>query len=324
MKSSVGSRSTTILKWFGSLLSVGLIIYLLVQQGWQEIGQALAQIPLWGFAVSVLLMIVSRFAVSNRWYALLRATDEDVNWAQSVRLTFAGLFATNFLPTTIGGDIVRLGGAVQYGMDGAVITASLVVDRLVGMFGMALMLPLGIIPMIAWMRSAQQSALSPLVWSLTLVQDSLWKKIWRKITQIAKKIFEALKYWWGHPRSLIESLAFTGIHMLCFFGIIWILFLGLDDPVPFGMVAGLYSFVYLVTLLPISINGYGLQELSISLIFSEVAGASLQHSLMVALIFRTLTMLASLPGAAFVPGIMVGQKRSRSLGEETAPLEADD
>ncbi|MFN2152818.1 MAG: lysylphosphatidylglycerol synthase transmembrane domain-containing protein, partial [Anaerolineales bacterium] len=109
MKSSVGSRSTTILKWFGSLLSVGLIIYLLVQQGWQEIGQALAQIPLWGFAVSVLLMIVSRFAVSNRWYALLRATDEDVNWAQSVRLTFAGLFATNFLPTTIGGDIVRLG-----------------------------------------------------------------------------------------------------------------------------------------------------------------------------------------------------------------------
>ena len=84
--------------------------------------------------------------------------------------------------------------------------------------------------------------------------------------------------------------------MLCFFSILWILFTGLDDPISFGLVAGLYSFVYLVTLLPISINSYGLQEVSISLLFSYVGGVSIQNALTVALIFRTLTLLASLPG----------------------------
>jgi uncharacterized membrane protein YbhN (UPF0104 family) len=104
--------------------------------------------------------------------------------------------------------------------------------------------------------------------------------------------------------------------MLCFFGIIWILFSGLNDPIPFSMTAGLYSFVYLVTLLPISINGYGLQELSISVIFSEVGGVSLQSGLTVALIFRTLTMLASLPGAFFVPGIISGRKSGSGTQED--------
>ena len=106
--------------------------------------------------------------------------------------------------------------------------------------------------------------------------------------------------------------------MICFFGIIWILFTGLNDPVPYPMVAGLYSFVYLVTLLPISINGYGLQELSISVIFSEVGGVSLQNSLTVALVFRTLTMLASLPGAFFVPGIIAGRKDGTEAQEDGA------
>lgn len=100
--------------------------------------------------------------------------------------------------------------------------------------------------------------------------------------------------------------------MVCFFGIFWILLAGLRDPIPFSLAAGLYSFIYLVTLLPISINGYGLQELSISVIFSEVGGISLQNSLTMALIFRTMTMLASLPGAFILPGFFSKNKNGAS------------
>lgn len=298
------------LRWGGSLLSIALMIYLLSRQGWHEIGLALTEIPLWIFVLAAGLMIISRFAVTGRWYALLRATDLKTSWGQVLRLTFAGLFATNFLPTTIGGDIVRLAGAVQYGLDGSVIAASLIADRLIGMFGMVLMVPFGLLPLLAWIKSGPiMSGLSSAPIML-LAGNSIFHKIWQKILSILRKIMQAIKYWWQHPTSLLGSFAFTVVHMLSFFGILWALFIGLGDPVPFGLVAGLYSFVYLVTLLPISINGYGLQELSISLIFSQVGGASLHNSLTVALIFRTLTMLASLPGAAFVPGIIAGRKDS--------------
>jgi len=45
------------------------------------------------------------------------------------------------LPTTIGGDVLRLAGAVRLGLSTSLAAASLVVDRLVGMTGMVLMVP---------------------------------------------------------------------------------------------------------------------------------------------------------------------------------------
>lgn len=264
----------------------------------------------------MLLMLVSRFAVVGRWYVLLQVTSKEINWGQSIRLTFAGLFATNFLPTTIGGDIVRLAGAVQYGMNGAVVTASLVVDRLVGMVGMVMVVPLGILPLLDWFKLQQTSNRLLFLPAILMAANSPFQKFWGKVVSITHKIFQSLKIWWQHPVSLLKSLVFTGIHMLCFFGIFWILFRGLNDPMAFRLIAGLYSFVYLVTLLPISINSYGLQEVSISLIFSHVGGVSMASALTVALIFRTLQLLASLPGAFFVPGIIVGRQQ---IDEGDAP-----
>jgi len=302
------SRGPLLLKWAGTLLSVGLLIYLLSQQDWQEVGQALSKIPFWRFVVAFLMMVISRFMVASRWYVLLKAISTKLSWLKSVQITFAGLFATNFLPTTIGGDIVRLAGAVQSGLDGAETTASLVTDRLVGMFGMVLMLPFGIIPLFGWLSTNPNISRLSNISGFMMVSVSSLKKIWQKIFDFTLKAFRSIKIWWKQPVSLLYSMLFTGIHMLCFFGIFWVIFEGFNDPIPYTMIAGLYSFVYLVTLLPISINGYGLQELSISVIFSEVGGVSLQNSLTMALIFRTMTMLASLPGAFFLPRIFSGNK----------------
>ncbi len=322
MTDSPESRRTNLLKWFGTFLSVILLIYLLGQQGWAEIGLAVSQIPIWRFIVAIILVFVSRFAVIGRWHVLLQVTSENVSWRQSTRLTFAGLFATNFLPTTIGGDIVRLAGAVQYGMDGAIVTASLVVDRLVGMTGMVLVVPFGISPLIDWFSTQKINSGSLFAPAILLAVNSTLKKLWNKFISIIQKIFQAMKFWWRQPISLLKSFIFTGIHMLCFFGIFWVILGGLKDPIPLGLVAGLYSFVYLVTLLPISINSYGLQEVSISLIFSHVGGVSMQNALTMALIFRTLTLLASLPGALFVPGIIAGRSQTGDASEpQTQPTD---
>ena len=314
------SRRFTLLKWTGTILSVLLLIYLLSQQDWQAVKQALSQVPVWRFVVAFLLMLVSRFLVASRWYALLRVISTKVRWSESVRLTFAGLFATNFLPTTIGGDIIRLAGAVQYELDAAETTASLVTDRLVGMFGMALMIPFGFVPLAEWFSLTRNFSELSLPTEKLMISVVGVKKIWKKITNFVIKTLRSTKLWLDQPSSLFNSFLFTLIHMVCFFGIFWILLEGLNDPIPYLTVAGLYSFVYLVTLLPISINGYGLQELSISVIFSEVGGISLQNGLTIAIIFRTMTMLASLPGAFFLPSIISGSKNENDAIDDDTSL----
>jgi hypothetical protein len=75
-------------------------------------------------------------------------------------------------------------------------------------------------------------------------------------------------------------------------------------------VIGLFSLAYFVSLVPISINGYGVQELTITFLLSSVAGVSVPVSATVAVLHRMLMMLVSLPGAFTLPGVMAKMDRS--------------
>jgi len=84
----------------------------------------------------------------------------------------------------------------------------------------------------------------------------------------------------------------------------------MGESLSFWLISGLYSLVYFVTLFPISLNGYGIQEVSMTYILSELGNASLETSLVVALLFRTLMMFVSLPGAFFAPEILLATKKT--------------
>jgi uncharacterized membrane protein YbhN (UPF0104 family) len=306
----VSGRPGFLVRLLGSLLAVALLAYLLGQQGWPEIQAAFRQIPLWRLVLAIGLMCISRLAVTGRWYALLRSGGVDATPGQALRVTFAGLFATNFLPTTVGGDIVRLAGALQLKFDAAISAASLVVDRLVGMAGMALALPFGLPGFLAYRQGLGASnGLAPhLLVGYAAPLGKLWHGVWEKGLRIVRKILAALSLWVRRPVSLIAPLALTWVNMLCLFGVITTLLQGMGQSLPFWQVGGLYSLVYFVTLMPISINGYGLQEVSMTWIFSAVGGASPESGLIAALLFRTIMMLVSLPGAFFLPGLLAGEK----------------
>ncbi len=170
---------------------------------------------------------------------------------------------------------MRLAGAVQLRIDSAVATASLVVDRLVGMAGMAMALPFGIPAFRAAMGPASWNYPTPaLAASLTLTGrfDTGWNR-WRDwIKGFFVRILQALKQWVSRPRSLFAALGFTWVHMLCLYVSMQVLLIGMGEPMPFWLIAGLWSVVYFITLVPISINGYGLQEVSLAFIFTRVGG----------------------------------------------------
>jgi hypothetical protein len=68
-------------------------------------------------------------------------------------------------------------------------------------------------------------------------------------------------------------------------------------------------------LIPISINGYGVQELSSTYLLSHVAGLTPAVSLSIAVLLRAYFIISSLPGALFLPSIlstMAEQKKGLS------------
>jgi glycosyltransferase 2 family protein len=310
-KKPAAGRQTAV-RIFGTLIALALLVYLLSQQGWREIAIAIHQIPFWRLALAMALMFISRIAVAARWHVLLRAAVLKISFRQSLRITFAGFFASNFLPTTIGGDVVRLAGAIQYRLDATISTASLVVDRLVGMAGMAMMVPFSLPSLLNYREASFQG--TPIHMALTATPlGKWWRSAWNKLSSLGVKLYQALTLWLKQPTSLLVSLLYSWVHMLCLFFILQLLLGGIGESMPFWLIGGLYSLVYFVTLIPISVNGYGLQEISMTLIFSNFGKASMSDGLTIAILFRTLMLLASLPGAFFLPDILSKAERSEPV-----------
>jgi glycosyltransferase 2 family protein len=307
-------RKVPLLRLLGTLLALGLVLYVMYRQGWAEIAAAVQQISVWPFLAAFGLTLASRLCVSGRWHVLLRSAGMQVSAGQSIRLTFAGLFASNFLPTTVGGDVVRLGGALRFNLDQPTLIASLVVDRLVGMAGMAMAIPFGLpallkSSLLTLSVSPAAPALLPVYFApLSLLKTPRARRVWEKGENAVRRMFQALALWIGRPRWLLASLGFSFGHMFFLFSSLWLLLRGMGEPVSFWMIAGLWSLSYFVTLLPVSINGLGVQELSLTLLFTTVGGVSEPGALTLAFLIRILQMFASLPGAFFIPSVVVGQE----------------
>jgi hypothetical protein len=82
----------------------------------------------------------------------------------------------------------------------------------------------------------------------------------------------------------------------------------MGESMPFGQIAGLWSLTYFITLLPISINGLGLQEVTITNLFSAVGGLQPSTSISLAILLRVAWMIGSLPGAFTLSGILGSEK----------------
>ena len=304
-----------VIRVVGTLGSLGLLLYLLSQQGWAEILSALRRIPASSLIAVVGLLFVSRLAITARWHTLLRSTDPSFSFRDSLRLTLAGLFAANFLPTTVGGDVVRLAGVMKLSRDRVGSAASIVADRLIGLLGMAMVLPLGLRDLVLWLQAGSLGVGIPFVLLAAGAADesvtSRGKSLFLRGRRAAGRILEALRMWLRQPRALLLALGFTWIHMACLFTEIWLLLRGMGQGLSPASIGGLWSLSYFVTLMPFSINGLGLREVSVTYLFSELGGVSLESALTLALILRTLDMVVSLPGAALVSGVMTDWSATR-------------
>ena len=85
--------------------------------------------------------------------------------------------------------------------------------------------------------------------------------------------------------------------------------LRIGEPIPFWLVGGCWAMSYFPTLLPVSINGMGVQELTLTFFFVNYGGVSLPAALTMAALMRLIPALASVPGAWFVPGLLTAEKK---------------
>jgi glycosyltransferase 2 family protein len=110
---------------------------------WPGMASALRRADLGPVLAALAVSLLGVLLSAAKWRLLLRRVDITLPFREAARLYWVGMFASNFLPTSVGGDAVRL--ALTPARDRlALVAGSILVERLTGFMVMLALCALGI------------------------------------------------------------------------------------------------------------------------------------------------------------------------------------
>src|SRR5271167_1270382 len=124
--------------------SVAILGLMLVFVPLHKLGAAMRKIPasMWFWVVAGYLAM--HLIGVTKWRLTLRLSEAKLTFAQAMRCYFAGLFGTVFLPSIVGGDVVRMGLAFRIQRNGAGVLLGSLVDRLLDTISLAVVAGIGV------------------------------------------------------------------------------------------------------------------------------------------------------------------------------------
>jgi uncharacterized protein (TIRG00374 family) len=127
------------------LVSGGLLVYLIWQSNPAKIWQSWRQAHLELIALALVLQFLGVALSAAKWWVLLRARGERQPFLWLLGAYLAGQFANNFLPTTVGGDALRIAQLGRRIGSYSQASASVFVERLTGFLALSLIANLALV-----------------------------------------------------------------------------------------------------------------------------------------------------------------------------------
>jgi len=305
------------------VVSLALIVYLLSRVGIGDVVEVLRSASA-NYLYLLLALAIYFGAItvgSLKWQILLRAQGIRVPLGSLLSFTFIGLFFGNFLPTNVGGDLVRGYDLARHTSLPAETAISVVVDRMLGLIAFVFV---AVVMALLVVYSAGQAALWQVAVAAAMVLLAL-------CGVFAVMLSDRLR---GQVRRFFEISLLSGLAPLydrlsralsayrrsyaalavCF--CISILVLTIGSVVNYllslalgGGISLLHIFLFtplitFVLLIPISVGGIGLNQ-SAYVFFFNLVGVPEQKSLAMSLIMQAIIIISSLPG-----GVLWWRKRS--------------
>ena len=111
------------------LLTTSLITWVAIQADWQSIAAMLAGADARMLAAAVVFQVVSFVLMNVRWWCLLGHLASETRLLHTSGSFYLGLFGNNFLPTGMGGDLLKILRMRSPSLSGKSLLAASVMDR---------------------------------------------------------------------------------------------------------------------------------------------------------------------------------------------------
>ena len=276
------------------LISAALLYLALRKVDLTELFSRFTVTSLFWIGIAIAIAFLQILVGVLRWRVISAVCGAPLELARAMRYNVIGSFFNQTLPSAIGGDAVRLWLVARAGAGWRAATYSIFVDRAIGLIALAVLI------------------VASLPWSYALITDAHGRSALLLIDLLALAggvgflIFGALnwrwlKTWWAthhiHACAVIANrVIFSRTRGPVLAVVIaWCVVQSIAAPVRFSDVFLLVPPVMLITMMPISIAGWGVREATMGLAFG-FAGLAANEGVNVSLLYGAVYFIVGAVG----------------------------
>jgi uncharacterized membrane protein YbhN (UPF0104 family) len=281
----------------------GLIWLVLRDQDLSAVGDRLSEISFVSILGAIALIAGQNVLAVRRWVIVMGLFGRTLPYHSALRFYFEGLFFNQALPSTVGGDGVRMYRAIKAGLPVANGVNGVLLDRIAGLFAL-----LGIVALTQpWLYDRIDDTSARLAFAVVIavgvggilvlvlcgrMPGGLMR--WRAARGLVG-LSNGLTALFRNAAAAVEVFGLSFIGHLMMVSAIFILTLDLQLNVSFLDCLILVPGVMLLAAAPISIAGWGVRE-SVMIVAMALVGAPEAGSLGLSLVYGVIMILIGLVG----------------------------
>jgi glycosyltransferase 2 family protein len=294
------------------LVSAGVLAFLIWQIDLRKTIDLIASSNGWYLLAAYAIFLATTVGMAWRWQVLLASKGLHEPLAWLTKIYFMGYAAGQVLPTSIGGDTVRIAAHARRRPDAKGEAAGAVLmERVVGSAGTLVLVAIGLVLAIGRYNNIREVVILEIALSVALVlalalMFSRRTNAWlqerggtRRLARGFRALWDALHGYRSQPRALLLVLAATVVLQFIRILAIWLCgeAVGIDVSPLVYIVMG--PLLFLVMLIPFTINGLGVRE-AFFIAFLGRFGVDADAAFATGFLFYAVTVATSLPGAAIM------------------------
>lgn len=280
-----------------------ILAALLLVLPFNDMREALRRVPLVVWPVALGVYMTLHLIGVAKWRLLINVAGADISFAQAARAYYWGLFGNTFLPSIVGGDVVKAGMAMRAAKSKSGLVLGSLIDRLLDVIGMAAVAGIGAVlsPRALDPQSRRiflglgallaVAGVAALVGLALLPVKRLPFKVRRKLVHVRQAVRATAGRSWALAVALLLGMLLQSLLVVLNF---WLgIVIGISIPLyvwlfvwPLAKISGL---------LPVTQGGIGVREAAQAALFAPF-GVSAVKAVATGLVFEVVIIVGGLLG----------------------------
>ncbi|HWI54544.1 MAG TPA: lysylphosphatidylglycerol synthase transmembrane domain-containing protein [Desulfobacteria bacterium] len=293
-------------------VTLGLLFVLVRRVNYREVEHILSGLKFGFLMSSALLVFLAIFLSAYKWQVLLAARGWKIPVYALTKIYFVGLFMNNFLPSSIGGDLMRIyqvGIRINSHTEAA---ASVILERGLATVGLAIPVFLAVLPN----RELLGDLIYPILWFFVFgivliylcinpavlrpLNKGSWRW-WQKSVCKLKEIHNIIQSYRSNPFQIVLVVIYSVAFQMSIVLINYFLLRAMGiTGISLWQCTLIIPVISAVSMIPVSINGLGIREGAYVYLFSSLGMSAAQSVTLSGLFFIIVTAVSLLGGIIFV------------------------